>query len=342
MDNFYSEEEASIVKKFYGKIPVREIKRLYLSNRSEGSIRGKATRLGLSSNITHQKIRYEPELLNVNEMTFEELWEASYVFQRAAHGLSTRYEDVDVYIDTDEIIGVPFIADLHIGAISTPLDAVRERFFILAENEWLYPIGVGDKIDNYLPTRHPQGMFGTMFPPELQKELIENLYSQVKGRWIALVQGCHDDFSHQVDDFDFTKYMAHRMGCVNLGFGGMINLHVGEQTYKIAVRHKYRYNSSLNPTNACRRLVQLEYPNADIACVAHNHITEILQVDHRDKDRIYIRPGSMKQPDRYGRSLGFISTGSSMPIVLLWPNKRQMQPFQDFNSAVDIYNLVNR
>lgn len=340
MDKFYSPEETDIIENYYGKIPVREIQRLYLPNRTEGSIRGKATRLGLRSNVTTAKIRYDPELPDTTNMDFDELWEASYAFQRASQALSTRYDEVDVYLDVDHPIGVPFIADIHIGAVSTPLDLVRERFYLIQDNPWLYPFGAGDKIDNYLPSKHPQGMFSVMFPPELQKELVENLYGKIKGRWIALVQGCHDDFSHQTDDFDFTKYMSKRMECANLGFGGAVNLHVGEQMYRIVVRHKYRYNSSLNNTHTCKRLQQMEYPNADVLVVGHHHMADIEQVQHRDKDRIYIRPGSMKGPDRYARSLGYSDTGSCTPTVMLWPDKRKMMPFMHLEDVIDLYGRV--
>ena len=237
-----------------------------------------------------------------------------------------------LFIESEKIL---IIADLHIGAVTVPLDYVRERFQRMVEVEHLYAVSVGDTVDNYLPQRHPQGMFSTLFPPEIQKELVTSLYRMLYGRWIGLVQGCHEEFSHMTDDFDFTKYAAHQLNCPNLGFGGLVRLHVGEQQYNIAVRHKYKYSSSLNPTHTCKRLVQMEYPEADIACVAHHHRAAITQLAHRDKDRIYIRPGSMKGPDRYARSLGYTDTGDQIPVVILSHDKRQMLPYFDLEQALD-------
>ena len=179
-----------------------------------------------------------------------------------------------------------------------------------------------------------------MFPPELQKELVVNLYSKLKGRWIAAVQGCHEEFSHFADDFDFTKYLAHQLGCVNLGFGGLIKLMVGEQQYNIAIRHKYKYNSSYNPTHSAIQLVRFEYPEADISIVAHNHRAAITWMSHRDKDRVYVRPGSFKGPDRYARSLGYTDTGSQMPTVILWPDKRQMWVYQHLEDAAEKLRML--
>ena len=338
MEKFWAPEEMQILLQYYGKIPVTEIIEKHLSRRTSGAIRGKAVRMGLRSNLTvkrNPRPQFITGLPETSDMTFDELWEAAYAFQKASAALSTRLDPVDVVIDVDYPIALGFIADVHIGSVNTPLDVVRNRFELMANYPWLYLISAGDTTDNYLPTKHPQGMFGQLFPPELQKDLVENLYAKMEGRWIALVQGCHDEFSHQADDFDFTKYMAHKLGCANLGFGGQVNLTVGNQLYEIAVRHKYRYNSSFNYTHTCKRLREREYPNADIVCVAHHHQATIEQMAHSDKDRVYIRPGSMKGPDRWARSLGFSDTGQQIPIVILHPNERKMMVALDLEQAVE-------
>jgi len=332
----WTEAEITILEKYYGLVPIYEWKN-QLPGRSWFAIQGKAKSLGLRSTLLGPvKIKYEPPLGGMDGESFEELWEKAYAFQVASRRLSTRLDEVTIRLDTDEPIGVVFLADAHIGAISTPLDEVQSRVQAIVDCPILYPISVGDTHENYLPSHHPQATFGVMFPPELQKELVIDLYMKLKGRWLAAVQGCHEEFSHSADDFDFTKYLAHQLECANLGFGGLINLHVGEQLYQIAVRHKYRYHSTLNPTHTCKRLVQMEYPMADIACVAHNHRAGCVQLSHRDKDRVYVRPGSFKGPNRYARSLGFTDTGSAMPVVILWPNKRQMLPFMNLEQALEV------
>ena len=44
----------------------------------------------------------------------------------------------------------------------------------------------------------------------------------------------------------------------------------------------------------------------------------------------------MKGPDRYARSLGFKDTGSHIPTVILWPDKRQMLSFLNLEQAVAV------
>ena len=338
----YNEKEDNIIRENYGKKPV-SLWKDKLPNRSPDSITGRAGRLGLKSGLIgnqtsqqkYAKPRFITNLPDPDGMTFEELWEAGVVFQKASGKLSTRQDKVEILLDVNHPIAVCFVADTHIGALDTPLDVVRARFDLLEEYPWIYPAGCGDMTDNYVPTSHAAGMFGALFPPELQKELVEHLYSRLKGRWLWLIQGCHDEWSHNADDFDLTKYMAKHLGCVNLGFGGLVKLVVGEQEYEIAARHKYRYNSSFNLTHAPKQLVRQDEKTADIAVVAHNHVSAIEQVQEKDKDRMYIRPGSMKGADRWARSVGFTDTGKNMPCVVLWHDKRQMMGFMDLEQCAD-------
>ena len=338
----YTPDEDTIIKTNYGEKPVTEWKHL-LPDRTTDSIIGRAGRLDLKSGlIGNQTItkryatpKFMTQMPEVDDLTFDELWESAYAFQEASHQLSNRQDVADIHLDVDHPIAVCFVADTHIGAIDTPLDIVRSRFELLEQYPYIYPAGCGDKVDNYLPTSHAAGMFGALFPPELQKELVENLYKRLIGRWLWIIQGCHDEWSHTADDFDFTKYLSKRLGCPNLGFGGLVNLKVGKQDYQIAVRHKYRFNSSMNLTHAPKQLVRFDAKNADIAVVAHNHVTAIEQVSEKEKDRVYIRPGSMKGQDRWTRSIGFSESGRNMPCVVLWPNKRQMMSFMDLYQCVD-------
>ena len=338
----YTEEEDKIIVANYGVQPVT-LWANQLPKRTMDSIMSRAIRLGLKSGLVgnqnsvkkYVKPRFNPELPDPEGMTYEELWDAAEKFQKASIKLSTRQDNPHIHLDVDHPIAVCFVADTHLGAIDTPLDVVRERFEILEKYPWIYPAGCGDMTDNYVPTSHPAGMFGALFPPELQKELVENLYSKLKGRWLWLIQGCHDEWSHNADDFDLTKYMAKHLGCANLGFGGLVNLTVGTQEYKIAARHKYRYNSSYNWTHAPKQLVRFEEKDADIAVVAHNHVSAIEQTQEPDKGRVYIRPGSMKGADRWARSLGFKDAGRNMPCVVLWHNERRMMAFMDLSQCAE-------
>ena len=344
----YNKDEDEIIIKNYGVSPVVDwINKL--PRRTIDSVQSRARRLGLSSTINRNqftkamasKPRFIPELSVAEDYNYEQLWEMAYAFQNTSKGMSTRRDIQDVYLDVNYVIGVVFVADGHIGAIDSPLDSFRHRIKLIAQEPRLYVVDCGDKIDNYRPTKYASGMFGELFPPALQKKLMENLYAELKGRWLAWVQGCHDEWSHDTDDFDLTEWMAESLGGVNLGHGGLLKLHVGEQVYEIAVRHKYRFNSSYNLTHAPKQLVRFEEKTADVAVVAHNHVTAVEYVTETDKPRVYIRPGSIKKADRYARSIGFYDTGDDLATVLFWPNKHQMMAFPNLDMALDVLQKLD-
>ena len=181
--------ELEILKKYYGVIPVRDIMSK-LPGRTWDSVGGKAKRLGLSSSIYRRKSNsIDPSDLPQTD-DLSELWDAITTLQSASLKQSTRLDHVSTTINTPEPIAVGFLADAHIGALTCKYDDFLTRFDAIVNTPNFYLFSVGDTIDNYLPGRHPDGMFHQLVPPELQKQLIEDVYSKMRGRWLGLVQGC--------------------------------------------------------------------------------------------------------------------------------------------------------
>lgn len=306
-----------------------------LPNRSWSAIRTKAYRLKLppaGKSVRTPKPQFK-DLKIPEPKSAEDLFNALEVFQDASMKLDTRMENVNAFIDTEEPIIVGFIADAHIGALSTKYQLLDEYIEYIANTERFYMFSVGDTTDNYLPTKHGAGMFGSIVPPSLQKSLIEYVFGKLRGRWLGLVQGCHDEWSHESDDFDWTSYLAGHLDAPNLGFGAFVNLTVGQQPYVIALRHKYRYNSSFNLTHTVKRMRE-QLGEFDIGCVAHHHQADMEHLAMSDKDRVFIRPGSFKGADRFARSIGFTDTGSQIPSVILFPNHRRIVPFLNLEDAI--------
>jgi len=312
------------------------------------AIQCKARNMGLRSGVVGNQFtspRFDSRMSEKNKKgedeNLEELWSSIYEFQRQSLKLSSRVDEDSAIIDVGHPIGVAFLADAHIGSISCRYEELVDRINLIAETPGLYVFSVGDTIDNHLPTKHAGGVFGELFPPELQKELVERLFSKLKGRWLGVVQGCHEEFSHEADDFDWTKYLAKKLGCPNFGFGGVLNLVVGNEEYRIMARHKYRFNSSFNLTATVKRMRE-QLGDFDIGIVSHHHQAAIEQVIQGDGvDRIFIRPGSFKPSDRYSRSLGYPSLGAFIPTVILFPHERRMIPFLHLEQSAVVLKALN-
>lgn len=267
---------------------------------------------------------------------FNGLWRALESLQDESRKLSTWQEEANIEIDTDAPILFVGLSDLHIGAIQTKYRELRRTVELLANVPNVYIGSVGDTVDNYLPSFHNEGMFNEMIPPEVQKRLVEYLYDKIGGKLLFLVNGCHDEASHRADDFDWTKYLQEQFQCVNLGFGGFINLKVGKIIYRIGARHKYRFNSYLNLTHCVKRMRE-QLGDFDIGIVAHNHQSAIELTTVCGEEKVFMRPGSFKRADRYARSLGFVSAKTcDMPTVILFPREKRMIPQLNVENAVRV------
>jgi len=292
--------------------------------------------------LTKGNVRFLDVKLIQNTDTFENLWHTLEKLQDESRKLSTWQEEANIEIDTDKPILFVGLSDLHIGAIQTKYRELRNTVELLADVPNIYVGSVGDTVDNYLPSFHNEGMFNAMIPPEVQKRLVEYLYEKIGDKLLFLVNGCHDEASHNADDFDWTKYLQEKFQCVNLGFGGFINLKVGKITYRICARHKYRFNSSLNLTHTVKRMRE-QIGNFDIGIIGHNHQSAIELTTIAGEEKVFIRPGSFKRADRYARSLGFTSAKTcDMPTVILYPDEKRMIPQLNIENAVTVLKGIKK
>jgi len=254
----YSKDEDKIILANADKMSYTEIAAL-LPGRTKAGVKAHARDLlGITKYRVHKK-KKDFDYLNLKvlpeDADIESIWDALVEYQDECKKLSTHQDNVAVdFGDLKHPIILWFLADVHIGAISGKYREFRERLDMLSKMKYCYGITVGDLVDNYLPSWHPTGQFGVMCPPEVQKRLVDYVFSKIGHQVIAMVQGCHDESSHTADDFDYTKYLAHKIGCANLGFGGFVDIKFWGVKYRIHARHKYRYNSSFNYTHTVKRM----------------------------------------------------------------------------------------
>ncbi len=160
-----------------------------------------------------------------------------------------------------------------------------------------------------------------------------------------LTHNCHDLWSLKIDDFDLTEYLAKHGNAIYLGSGGDLYLEIGKVTYKVRMRHKYRYNSADNPTHTVKKMFEKD-GGFDVGVVSHNHISAIEESTKTGLDgtlkRIFLRSGSYKAKDRYSKQLGFMDGQVSVPTVLFNPHTRDMRGFQNLEEGIQYLNFLNK
>jgi hypothetical protein len=229
--------------------------------------------------------------------------------------------------------------------MATDYKTMLEHRDLIAKTENLYVCLNGDYCDNYIPSSHVAGMFEALFPPAVQKNLAKDYIEKLKDKVLALVAGCHDLWGMKAADFDLTEYLAKHGEAAYLGNGGVVYLTIGKITYKIMMRHKYRFNSSDNPTTTVKKMFE-KSGGFDVGIVSHNHVACMEEGVKEGLDgalkRLFIRAGTYKVHDRYGKQSGFSQGDISVPVVLFSPDKRDIRGFQSLSEGIEYLGYLNR
>lgn len=225
--------------------------------------------------------------------------------------------------------------DIHYGSQNTNYDLLQEHLQILEDTPNTYMIENGDGVDNFNALFFQAGMMENPLKPQLQTLAFLDKIKALdkKGKLAGMTFGNHNEFMED-SGYEWDQTFLRDIKAPIFPSGGLLHLKVGKQTYDIAMTHRYWGYSKLNPTNAPKRYLEHEYPEADIVFLGHFHQSEILHFDRAGKDRIAVLGGTYKQKDEWARKRGIGGRGGEPGYaVLLDPVNRHMTGFKDIKDA---------
>ena len=283
-----------------------------------------------STGVQFKNIKFDGEAIDIDKWI-----KGVSQWQKYMQQLETQVNYAKATIKTQQPILVVFLGDLHVGSVFTRYTKLYRLLKKLSKYDNVFLVNGGDTVDNFLPNRHPEGSFEVIMPPAAQKILVEKLFETCKDKWLVMLRGDHENFSWITDNFDFAAYLAEKMNCPYLGWGGFLDLKVGRVTYRLCLRHRYRYNSSFNLTHTAKRMRE-QLGDGDIFVVFHGHQAAVEHMMLLDgKDRIFIRTGAAKMTDNFAQKLGFPHSDFVVPAVKLNPKKRKMLAYFHVEDALD-------
>lgn len=298
---------------------------------TENMIANRAKRLGLRKTSDTVARAYKqrgaikfdaiPEDDRTNEDYYLELerrarWESRIV--------SGRY----IQIDDDRPIGIVATGDWHIGNKGVDYAALRSAIDAVSAADGVYVVGTGDYYDNYKAGngRMATGIYESVVPlPGSQEKSAEYLLEKLRGKILALVSGCHIDWSYQSGGETALERLCKSTDTISLGHGGMLHVEFGGVEYEIGVRHRYGGASMKAFYDFTDK-----YPlgsDPDVVILGHFHINLIAQERRRGKIRTYVRSGGWKVDDDYGQKLAGYSGEPGMPLVILYPHSKSVHPW---------------
>lgn len=255
--------------------------------------------------------------------------------KKAHEKIDTKQIETTVRIDDDKPVAIALTSDWHVGCMGTNYERLEEDLELIRDTSGMYVVGLGDYKDNYIRNSPPGGQYQQIIQPGTQDQVVVFYMSIVADKLIALIRGCHDHWDARHGDRDFISALCSEFDCVNLWHGGALRIKLGNQEYLFRLRHKYKYQSSLNLENAMRRLVEQQGP-CDVAFEAHLHNPYLMYRTIGEREVILGRTGSYKQWDDYGQQIGGFKGIHGVPIVILWPDQHKLLAFHDLEMGARV------
>lgn len=245
------------------------------------------------------------------------------------------YNEITVDLGDDDV-GIKLDCDWHIGNEMTNLPLWSEDVEITAKTPRMFTILDGDYTDN-LDALKRGGVYESIISVPEAKQNVSNAINIMSDKIIGIVQGCHDEWFFNQDSWDISQYLADHCEGYWLGFRGIVNIKLGEQTYKIYVRHKYRRHSTDNLCWGMLYKFRKLKETMDVMMSGHHHKVDVRTTFDRGKRIHLLMGGSYKPFDRFTEHRDIDPAPAIMPAVLLRADKHSAIPFNNFRDLVDYF-----
>jgi len=287
-------------------------------------------------NVTFTNIRREAD------DAAEKVWAAAQASYDAEAAVNFEQDVASAEIATEFPIGLVPPCDEHLGDLGVNPAAVAGFVKGIASVDGLYTVQNGDILEGGVPGCPDSLRMRQGAKVEWQRRMAERLIEWMADRLLAVTGGQHEFFGQRAADLHFARELARIGNCPFLGPGGTLNLLVGETPYSIGIWHKYLGSSIYAATAGAKRMCREQGP-FDVSIVADKHAPAISQEMRQGNVlRTYIRGGTAKLNDEYGKSLGFLNSGFIFPLVILWPFERRMWATADVARGIEYLEFLRK
>ena len=269
-----------------------------------------------------------------------ELWRVAEEDSAKRLEKAAKHARFNAKLPGDRVSAISFISDQHI-APGTPVDFKRMRYDAeaIAATDDLYAILGGDGVDNHI--KHLSAVIAARSQPHDQWVLYDYYLGLLSESILVATSGNHDLWTNQYAGTDVVSMLCKSKKIAYAPYEARINLTVGKQPYKIAVRHQYRLNSSFNQTHSVKQWQRLGEEEFDVGCIGHHHEAAVESFIYRGKKCWACRPGAYQITSSYSMAYGWNAAIPTCPTFLLYPDERKIVGFDCVHEAVKMLKAEN-
>lgn len=248
---------------------------------------------------------------------------------------------IDITIDTNVPIGIPFSADWHIGDEGVDYKRLNSDIDLINSCPWLYAYIGGDGCANYILESLGEPAKKQTANIRQQWAILRYLLDRIMPSTICIGDGNHPSWTKRLAGIDPTWLAVRDLPAVYTNEGGLLNLTVGSITYRIYRKHKPRFYSGFNPGHAVQQMWRTGECDFDVGVAEHHHEPNIGTFNAHNQQKIWVRTGTYHLADHYAREHGFYGQSPETPVVIFWPNDKRYHPILGLQEAVDYLEAMN-
>lgn len=248
------------------------------------------------------------------------------LYRRASH--SQQLAEIHLGNGKKPALLLPF-SDQHIGNRGTLYSEFRRMTEEILETPDLYVALIGDLLEFAIKLRSVAEVCAQIFGPDKQLQFAEDWFKEVSPKVAFVTWDNHEgERSEKQAGLSFLKYIFAKKVVFFDGIGHA-DVHVGEQTYKLAASHKFRGYSYMNPCHAGQRYMRFQGVDREIAMMGDIHTPAFLHYYDGPKERLSLVAGALNVDSMYANRYFSIFTQPHYPCIQLDPKVHEFTPFKN-------------
>ena len=241
--------------------------------------------------------------------------------QKVKHKLDYSQDYLKWECDTDEPIVIMCLGDTQLGSFGTNYKLFKTLTEEILSTPNLYVLLMGDILQLAVKMRGVAEVLDNAISPSMQYYWLKTWLDDIKEKVIGAVW-CNHQVMREENQLGYSVsadiYGERVPYFKNIGH---IDMHVGEQVYKVAVSHKYQGKSMYNKAHAPMRYMREKANDREIAIQGDYHQPGILMQEYGGVWRCGIVCGSIQTNSTYAKRFFSLKTLPNMPCITLDPKE---------------------
>jgi hypothetical protein len=250
--------------------------------------------------------------------------------QAIVKAASGSQDHATITVSSTRPVAIALLSDWHFGSWGVSLRKLATATDKLLKSGCYIGV-IGDMLQNAIILRNVLEVSDNLIPPRVQQRVLDGWLADIAEKLLFSTWDNHN-VERQEKAIGFSPYAeAFREKAIYHNGIGHLDVMVNGQVYKLAVSHRFRGNSYLNPVHGQMRYGRVEGQDRDIMIAGDSHVPAITHYYESGRRKLAINIGSMQQDSGYAKRYFSLHSSDAMPVLVLDPHKHRATAYWDID-----------